>query len=447
MSSRGPSLAEHAERLVFSVLFLTAVVLIAWLSHRHPVAMDWTASGRNTLSAASQTLLVRMPERIHVRAFVSSDDRLREAVRQLLARYQRVHPRFSLEFVNPQREPREAERFGISREGELVVEYRDRRENVGELSESRLSNALARLARLSQGWVAFVTGFGERDLRGGARRDLGQFARHLETLGLRLRPLPLDQTPQVPEDVVLLVVLQPGSPWSREAGDAVADYLDRGGSLLWLSDPGGATPPALTARLGVTPEPGLLVDPTSRLNGQSTPEFILVPGYASHPVTDGLDAFTVFPTATSLEWQAPEGWRARGLAATGLRAWRETGDLDREVRFEEASDVPGPLDLAVALERPGAGDGDPQRVVVFADADFLSNAYLGLGANRDLGSNAVNWLSQDDALVDVPAVMAPDLDFAPDQLARAVIALGAPVLLPLGLFAFGIARWRRRRHL
>ena len=40
--------------------------------------------------------------------------------------------------------------------------------------------------------------------------------------------------------------------------------------------------------------------------------------------------------------------------------------------------------------------------------------------------------------------MAPDLDFAPSRAARAVIALGAPVLLPMVLLAVGLARWRRR---
>jgi hypothetical protein len=139
-------------------------------------------------------------------------------------------------------------------------------------------------------------------------------------------------------------------------------------------------------------------------------------------------------------------WRARGIAASGLRTWRETGDLDREVRFDEGSDAPGPLDLAVAVERPAPGADRQQRVLVFADADFLSNAYLGLGTNRTLGSNAMSWLSSDNALVDVPSMMAPDLDFAPGQAARAVIALGAPVILPLALLGFGLARWRRRRH-
>ncbi len=438
-------LGAAAERALFTVLFLAAVALLGYLSQRHSLAVDWTASGRNTLSAASAALLERMPGRIHVRAFVSGDDRLREAVRQLVDRYRRSHPRITLEFINPQREPRETERFGVRQDGELVVEYEDRRRNVQGLSETLLSNALARLARESARWVAYTSGHGERDLLGGARGDLGEFGRHLQSLGFNLQPLAADGPRQVPDNVAVLVVAQPAQPWPDTVAAQVSDWLAAGGNLLWLADPGGTAPPALARSLGVTPEPGLLVDPTSRLNGQPTPEFVLVTGYASHPTTAGLDPFTAFPTATSLAWEARDGWQVRGIAATGLRAWRETGDLDRAVRFDDGADAAGPLDLVVALERPRPAGGS-QRVMVFGDADFLSNAYLGLGANRALGSNAMNWLSGDDALVDVPVVMAPDLDFAPGQAERAVIALGPGLVLPLALLAFGLVRWRRRNR-
>jgi len=375
---------------------------------------------------------------------VGEDRRLREAVRQLVGRYRRAHEGVGLEFVNPTREPRETERLGVRREGELVVEYEGRHENVTALTEAALSNALARLAR-GERWIAFAAGHGARAPTGDARTDLAAFAGHLATLGLRVQPLDLATIERVPDNVAALVLPSPRTPLPARAEEVLAQHLAAGGNLLWLADPGAAPVPALSAVLGVTPEAGMLVDPASRLDGRPTPEFIPVPGYASHPVTDGLSRLTVFPTCTSLAWAAPAGWQVRGIAATGLRAWRETGNLDDAVRFDAEHDTAGPLDLAVALERPRPDGAGRQRVVVFGDGDFLSNAYLGLAGNRDLGSNAISWLSGDDALLDIPVVMAPDLDFAPSPAVRAVIALGAPMLLPLALLVVGLARWRRRR--
>lgn len=443
-------LAARLQRGAFSTLFLAAMALLAVLSERWTLAVDWTDSARNTLSAASAELLSRMPERIEVRAFVTrGDDRLREATRQLLGRYRRVHPELRLEFVDPQREPRIAERYRVRQQGELVVEYRDRRENVRGLSEALLSGALARLARGASGWAAWLETTGARDPRGDARPDLGRFTAHLESLGVSLGHLAPGQLGAVPDNVSLLVVPQPAGPLPAPARDALRRYLARGGNVLWLADPGApaaALADPLGEALGVAPEPGLVVDPASRLDGRPTPEFVVVNGFAGHPVTEGLAPFVAFPTATSLAWEARDGWQVRGLAASGLRSWRETGDLGEAVRFDDGADSAGPLDVAVALERPHPRATGRQRAVVVGDVDFLSNAYLGLGANRALGVNAVNWLADAEHLIDVPSVMAPDLDYAPGQGARAVIALGAPVVLPLALLAFGLARWRRRRE-
>ena len=127
-----------------------------------------------------------------------------------------------------------------------------------------------------------------------------------------------------------------------------------------------------------------------------------------------------------------------------MTSWRETGDLNAAVGFDEGRDSPGPLDVVVALERASARDRG-QRVLVVGDADFLSNAYLGLDRNRALGDAAISWLVHDDAMIDVPAFAATDLAFEPSNGARAAIALAAPIVLPLIVFAAGAWRWRRRR--
>ena len=432
-------------RAIFTILFLAIATILAVLSQRHQIAMDWTSSARNTLSPASTKLLQSMPERIHVRAFVSNNEPLREATRQMLRRYQRAHEHVTLEFINPQREPREAARLGVRNEGELVVEYLDRRENVQTLSEAQLSNALARLARGGSRWAAALHGRGERDILGTARDGLGEFTDHLRSLGVRVQSLEIGSGQPIADNVNVLVILQPATPWSDEDFRPVKDWIASGGNVLWLADAGGAPIDALAELLGVTAEAGLLVDPSSRLNGQSTPEFIVVNAYGSHPLTRDLPSFSAFPTASSLAWEAPAGWHFTGLAATGLRAWRETGDLTQAVRFDANVDSAGPFDIALAGSRPHPSGRGEQRIVVFGDADFLSNAYLGLGANRALGSNAVTWLNADDELLAIPVVMAADLDYNPGQSARAIIALLAPIILPLALLAFGLLRWRARR--
>ncbi len=434
------------QRALFVVLWLAVIGLVAALSERYAMVTDWTENARHTLSEASRAVLDTMPEPITVTAFVTDSRQLREAIRQLLERYQREHAQLNVSFSNPELEPRRAAEAGVEGNGVLRIQYLGRSELVSTLSEQSVSNALNRLARAQARWIAFLSGRGERDMLGDARRDLGQFGRHLESSGFRLRPLELgDASTAVPNNVTLLVVLEPRDGLPASALAALNAHLESGGNLLWLSDARHhASLAPLERALGVAREVGMLVDPNSRLRGQSTPEFIRITGYAEHPVTDAIDGAIVLPTATSLRWSAPPNWQVKGLAASSLTSWRETGDQNAAVGFDEGRDSPGPLDVVVALERASARDRG-QRVLVVGDADFLSNAYLGLDRNRALGDAAISWLVHDDAMIDVPAFAATDLAFEPSNGARAAIALAAPIVLPLIVFAAGAWRWRRRR--
>lgn len=101
--------------------------------------------------------------------------------------------------------------------------------------------------------------------------------------------------------------------------------------------------------------------------------------------------------------------------------------------------------MGVALSR--ARSEAEQRLVVIGDGDFLSNTYLGNGANLELGLNILNWLTQDDALIAMPARAAPDPNL---NLSDRTLALLAGLFL-IGLPAtFLISGWlirfyRRRR--
>lgn len=86
-----------------------------------------------------------------------------------------------------------------------------------------------------------------------------------------------------------------------------------------------------------------------------------------------------------------------------------------------------------------------QRIVVIGDGDFLSNAYLGNGGNLDLGINMVQWLSRGDALINIPAKIAPDRTLELSPLASGSIAVGFLFLLPGALLGAGALVWFKRR--
>jgi ABC-type uncharacterized transport system involved in gliding motility auxiliary subunit len=439
------------DNLVFTVLFLGVVGLLAWLSIEYDYRADWTASGRNTLSAASIAVLERLDGPVTVTAFVAEDQALRDPIANLVGHYSRRKPDLRLAFVNPETEPQKVRDLGIRAGGELILEYRGRKEHLQKINEQTFTNALQRLARAGERHLVFLQGHGERSPEGKANFDLGEWGRHLRDQGLKVHELNLARTPAIPDNTSVLVIAGPRVELLPGEVRLLLDYLDRGGNLLWLVDPDEEAGLGSVAELlGIEVLDGTLVDPTAvQLFGAA---FALGAEYGPHPITREMAVLTLFPRAAAIELGEAEDWQAQIFLESSPESWLETGSLDEAVGYDAGSDIQGPLVLGVALTRrpPDDGTAEPgrkpteQRVVVMGDGDFLSNAYLGNGGNLDLGLNMVNWLSSDDTLIAIPARIAPDRQLSLSRERLAVLGIGFLVVLPALLIAMGVAIWWRR---
>ena len=227
--------------------------------------------------------------------------------------------------------------------------------------------------------------------------------------------------------------------------------MRQGGNLLWLLEPDGpAGLPALAALLGVTLLPGVIVDADAPRLGISHPAFIPVVDYGPHPITTPLRSPALLPQAVALEVQPVADWQAAVLLESQSSSWTETGALDGPLQFDaDTAERAGPLTVGAALFRPKPVDGGltQQRIVIMGDGDFLSNTYLGNGANLELGLNILNWLVLDEALIMVRPGAVADPSLHLSESALAWLAMVFLVILPVGLMSSGWLIWfyRRRR--
>jgi len=443
------------QNLIFVAGLLIFVGLLAWLSTRYSFDADWSSSGRNTLSIDSRQLLDEMPDAIHVTAFATENALVREHIADLIGRYQRYKANVELTFVNPDAEPDRVRELGITLDGELLLAYQGRSEKVQSLSEQTLTNSLLRIARQKQRRVSFLSGHGERDPLGQANHDLGKFGQLLEQKGIVLDTLKLAETADIPADTNLLVIADPRVVLLPGEIQLVHRYLQAGGNLLWLVEPGaiaGLDPVA--EALGIEFLPGTIVDATTQLFGIDNPAFALIPDYPMHPITREMTSLTLYPQAAALDVSAPQEWRAEPLLTTLDRAWTEIGPISGTIRFDEDSDERmGPLDIGFVFSRmknkKDSGDGEgsaEQRVIVIGDSDFLSNAYLGNGGNVELGLKLFNWLNHDDQFITVTARTASDVNLELGKTAQIIIGFGFLFGMPLLLLGSGVAIWWRRRN-
>ena len=443
--------------VLFVALLLGVVGLLAWVSTRYNYQADWTANARHSLSTASVKLLQQAKEPISITAFARETPQLRDHIRDIIGRYQRYKADVSLSFVNPDTDPARAQAMGVTSDGEVVIEYGGRQEHLKpfELKEQNITNALQRLLRSGERWLVFLDGHGERSAQGQANNGLSLWVKQLEDKGFKTRSLNLAQAGSIPDNTTVLVISAPQVDLLPGEVKAVEDYVNRGGNLLWLGDPGplhGLEPVA--KELGVKFLPGIVVDLTTQLLGIQSAAIAAVTSYGASPVTKDFNLLTVFPLAAGLSVEAPKGWQDDGFLKTGESSWVETGKLTGKVQFNEKDDIRGPVTLGETLTRTakpasaqaGAADGGKQqRVIVTGDGDFLANQYVGNVGNLDLGMNMINWLSDDEHFLDIPAKATPDTSLQLSPLQSGIIGFGFLFGLPAVLLVSGMTIWLRRR--
>ncbi len=430
----------------FVLLFLVAIGLLQWASREFHWQIDLTQNRRYSLSEASIAAIERLQGPVKVTAYASERGTTRQAIRRVIGRYQKYKPDLALEFVDPDTDPERVRAAGIRFDGEMVLSHGEAQETIAPnaLTEENLTNAFTRLGHRGERWLVFLTGHGERSPERQANFDLSTWSAQLGSRGFKTRTLALGETAKIPENTTALVIAGPRTRLLAGEVKAIEAYVKRGGNLLWLADPGplqGLEPVA--EQLGFELQPGVIVDPASQLLA-GDPTALVVTRYGAHPIVRNFADTTVFPQAAGLSLRPPEGWKSQTLLDTRDSAWSETGFLKGEVRFDKGKDVPGPLTVGVALTR--SVEGREQRVVVIGDGDFLANSFIANGGNLELGMSIANWLSQDDAYVNIPVRTARDRGL--DLSRNAQIAIGATflVVLPLALLGGGIAVWWRRRR-
>jgi len=444
-------------------LILTITAFIMLFGNRHYLQTDLTATGRHTLlpqsiqvlnlfgetgatTAAGSDLNHNQSSSINVEVYISPNDEQRPLIERLLQKYARYKADFNIAFIDPALNPAETRALNIAPGGEIILRHNDRTQRITQISETAVTTALQRLARDKTRIASFVTGHGERSASGQNGGDVGVISSQLASAGFAIQTVDLATMQEIAVDDGLLVIASPIHRYLAGETAKVLDYLSRGGNLLWLTEPAADDGlRAIALELGIKRLPGVVVDLATQNLSVDRPDFAIAKTYSQHEATMDLSSVTLFPQAAGLDLQPNREWRAAALVQAGEHAWTETGALSGEVSFDEGSEeVAGPFPLIIALERSRAER--PQRVIVSGDGDFLADAWIGNGGNRDLASRLFNWATDDSEMINIEYPQKPDAQISLTPARVLVIALFSLLLLPGFMFAGATRVWYTRKH-
>ncbi|MFB3907889.1 MAG: DUF4350 domain-containing protein [Candidatus Eisenbacteria bacterium] len=438
-----------------STWLLAAIVLIlaSVVFGRVPVRADLTARGLNRLSEASRQIVRAAEAPIELIGVYRETSPDRERAVDLLEVYRVASTRIRTRMLDPDRSPEEARGLGVTRAGVILVRSGSVQEEVDELTESDITEAILRVENPRRTVIAFTTGHGEPKLTDGSPGGLARFAKTLRDAGYEPVETTLYDQP-IPDEAAALAIVGPQRALLSNEVERIGAYLDRGGRVLLALEPGTTIGLEGTlASRGIGLDSLEVEDESAPTRGLGMgPRVLLVTTYANHPIVAAGMGWTVFPGARAIHLSREGLWGIEGATLF------QTGPDARLVapRGEAAQGPRGAQPLAVVEEWETPGAAEPVagttarekpygRLFVVGDSGWLTGQYLDLFSNRDLALRAVHWLARREFLLKIPPI---DVTGTPLRISltgiRTLVYL-LQLVLPLALLGAGLWIWTRKR--
>ena len=455
--ARGLGSPAARRMLMPSVFGVVAALALAYglerAADRANLVWDWTADGRYTLAPATREALATLPAPLIATLYVDRGDNRARSTRLLLQTLAEAGAgRVTVRERSLEESPEDVARYQIESSNTVVLAMGERAETVVRPTEGAIFEGLRHLRADHEQVLYVARGEGEGDLQRGDDAGFTGLAAALETEGFTVRELVTAAMTEVPADAALVLLVAPHRPPRAEAIAALQSWLERGGRLVALLEPGvDSGVEALLERWGFGLPDGVIVDPASGpVEGDAPGVNPIVFQYATHPATRGLDGtrMTFFRrTRPVLAERKPEpDDELRAVAFASRRSWLapNAAAVQRGAAPEQPAERREdywPVLTVGAYPRP---DGET-RIAVFGDADFASNRYLRALYNLDLLMNTIQWTAQRESEITLrPKSLTPDqYPLTPQQSLEMLYGVG--LLIPELCVAAAAWTWVRRR--
>lgn len=456
-----------------------------------PLRLDLTSGKLYSLSQATRNLATKIDDLLTVKLYASEDlpptaQTTLKQIQDFLEDLKRLNKNIKVEKLNPQAQNAEAQK-AIS-EGLAPVQFN----TVGSSSYQIQQGFLGLSFRYGQKIEALPFVSETQSLEGKTaqilknllnvrRHDVSffpggegrqRFSKFIEVLGKssNLKEVELDQNfaSLKPE---LLIILGPNEPLKPEAVEKVKTFLAAGGKVLFFLDKVAASPNSFQATPLTTGLESLLQDYGLKTNSdlvydlnlaetiqvsQGSVSYLLpypfwlkaLPADLKFPPTAQLTNLTLF-WPSSLELKSSDGWQVSPLFKTSRGGGVLTGAAMTiaPAQLNQINFAPGKEIIVAATVTAAGNPKESPRLTVIADADFISDSYLGTQSpSLAFGVNLVDFLSSNREEI-VPLRTGVENLFVFKTSWQPVVVQYGVTLGTAACVGFlaGLRLWRRRR--
>lgn len=434
------------------ILVIAFLGIINFLGVRKSKTWDFSQAQRNTLSDQSVKIIKSLQDELRVSFFYQKGaqqaDENRREFRELIKKYQDQSDKVKLDFFEANEHLDKANEYGVTKgSGIAFVEYKGKRNRIDQIKEEEITQAIIKVTRDKNKVVYFSAGHGESDVSDSKEPEgVSLFKLMVENNSFEVKSFNLPTQPKVPDDADLVLVIGPKQNFLEHEVNALLDYLKRGGNLILALEPGRVSGlERVLASAGIEAENNFIKSSFMGLGYIDGPAM----GSAYSSESEITKVFSRAQDVTRFQWpmnlkttSPPSGITQDILVKTSKQA-----SAFSRPAVESGGDVKeGPFNLAVLAKGKWAGGEKDGKLLVFGDSEFLGNALLYQGLNRDLALNSVSSLVGEDSLVSI----------APRQLEKTVVnvttasksffVFGFILPLPILLLILALGLWFRRRN-
>ena len=472
----GKTLKYGSHSILIIGMGFVIVIALNFLMNRYHIRKDITESKAHSLSEQTLKVLDSVDTEITINIFCPAERRDFRWIRKVTEMIHYSNPLVKVVFYDPVKNPVKAKAYNVTEERVVVVERGEKRFSKSYREnefwqEKDLANAILRVMSDRNKVVYFVTGHGERDIYSHEQDGFSTVREELESAAYDVQNLIFVTVDSIPVDADIVVVPRPVRPYSKDEIIKIRGYIQRGGDVFFMLDPGDSTGfEDFLQRYDVKLGNDFIIDKSreGRMANVRDPSSPVVVRYSkskgekTHEILKNhTGVMTIYPQVRSINFRNKHyDIEIEPIVFTSPQSWAET-DLEAfraKKPFKPTKDRherPGPIVIAVALVRyyedyenydDMKDNPKKSRIVVIGDSDFATNRWFTLiKGNGDLFLNTVNWLAEEEELIAI----------RPKQYGMNTIRLTYkqskwflyfPVIIyPAIVLAVGLAVWIRRR--
>jgi hypothetical protein len=477
---------NRLHRLVLIVLGIVLIVNFNYLASKHFLRKDYTSQHRYSLSAESLAYIRQVPGIVEIIVTIPSNSQnnqikgIYEDIRNLLREYESASvvkgtARIQVEFVNIYQNRKRAEaiaaKYGITQDNSIVVVSGAKNKQIlctdlYELQkggkklfkgEQAFTSAILDVTRNKRQKLYFTVGHGEMDLNNvSPTRGLSEVKQALSQYNFDLAVFNLGTT-DVPEDCDLMIIAAPQVGFLDYEVERLRNYLSKrqGRLIVLLNAFNEHGLDELFYDWGLLVDDAVIIDTEKELELQGGD--MMIKRFIRHPITQFLIDYQLgilcgFCRPVRLDPAAfmNEQLSTTVLMATSDKSWAKNNYQQLEnLAYNPAIDLKGPVSIAalsslnigsqVGLKLAGG------RLVVFGNADFVSNTRLNVLGNKILFLNSINWCLDFHDSLNIPPrpvehmqILLTHADFV--RLAGSILGIA----LSFGLLGGILVYWRHR---